>query len=652
MEINMSLKKYLAGALAIALVMTAVGLYAPVWANEGYDADLADVLTEEVDVYIKAIAIDETVVVEYDEAFTPTVEMIATGTVGAGGAPWTLNENGVITVGGGTVDANNSVITGPWSAYSAQITEIIFTEPVQAIRLQGMFRDLTELTNIQGLELMDTSNVTDMTSMFSNTRVTYLDLSTWDTSNVTNMNAVFSHASNLITLDISSFDTSNVTNMAAMFSQTHQLVGLDVSHFDTSNVTNMGFMFNQARSLTALDLSNFDTSNVTNMNAMFQGTIGLTALDLSNFNTSSVTNMNGMFSGNGNLTTLDVSNFDTSNVVMMTTVFVGTTQLVELDLSTWSMENAITTSNMFGNMHALRTLTLGSGAQFPVNPNLPTIPVTSVHSGYWQHIGTGTATNPNGAFAFTSAQLWSEFDGDVMAGTFVWQPANVEATTHTVTFNLHGGAGDFPVQNVEDGQLAVAPTAMPTRNGYTFVGWFSAEAGGTAFDFTTPITEDTVVHARWEADDDNDDDVTDGDTDTGADDDGDDTAIGDDVGSGGDVKGDDAGSDEDITDDGDAGSEDDTSNGGDTGNDDDATNNGDTGNDNDAGVEDDVASDGAGSGGNIADDGDDAGTEADARNDETTNRLPQTGAAVIKLSKVGLVLAGIGAVGALKKKNG
>ena len=68
----------------------------------------------------------------------------------------------------------------------------------------------------------------------------------------------------------------------------------------------------------------------------------------------------------------------------------------------------------------------------------------------------------------------------------------------TVTFNLHGGSGDFPTQNVEDGELATAPTTVPTRAGYTFLGWFTTADGNVVFDFTAPIVTNTVVHAQWE----------------------------------------------------------------------------------------------------------------------------------------------------------
>ena len=60
-------------------------------------------------------------------------------------------------------------------------------------------------------------------------------------SNVTIMGGMFS-GSKATTLDLSSFDTSSVTSMINMFSNS-QATSLDLSSFDTSSVTNMGGMF-------------------------------------------------------------------------------------------------------------------------------------------------------------------------------------------------------------------------------------------------------------------------------------------------------------------------------------------------------------------------------------------------------------------------
>ena len=68
---------------------------------------------------------------------------------------------------------------------------------------------------------------------------------------------------------------------------------------------------------------------------------------------------------------------------------------------------------------------------------------------------------------------------------------------HTVTFHVHGGS-TVQAQSVRDGETAERPAANPTRSGFTFTNWFTAQTGGSAFDFATPITGDTVIHAQWQ----------------------------------------------------------------------------------------------------------------------------------------------------------
>ncbi|MBQ3770643.1 MAG: BspA family leucine-rich repeat surface protein, partial [Bacteroidaceae bacterium] len=107
---------------------------------------------------------------------------------------------------------------------------------------------------------------------------------------------------------INNLNTSNVTNMSDMFSFCESLTSLDVRNFDTSKVTDMCSMFRHCESLTSIDVSRFDTSKVTDMDEMFHGCESLTTLDVSKFNTSKVTYMSGMFEDCASLTTLDLSN--------------------------------------------------------------------------------------------------------------------------------------------------------------------------------------------------------------------------------------------------------------------------------------------------------------------------------------------------------
>ena len=106
---------------------------------------------------------------------------------------------------------------------------------------------------------------------------------------------------------IENLNTENVTSMAYMFSSCSNLAELDVTHFNTANVTSMNSMFNSCRGLTSLDVTNFNTANVTSMNSMFNSCSGLTSLDVTNFNTANVTDMSYMFSYCYSLTTIYVS---------------------------------------------------------------------------------------------------------------------------------------------------------------------------------------------------------------------------------------------------------------------------------------------------------------------------------------------------------
>lgn len=66
----------------------------------------------------------------------------------------------------------------------------------------------------------------------------------------------------------------------------------------------------------------------------------------------------------------------------------------------------------------------------------------------------------------------------------------------TVAFNSNGGSAcDTKFVATADGKL-VKP-ADPTRDGYTFGGWFTDEACTQAYDFGTPVTADLTLYAKW-----------------------------------------------------------------------------------------------------------------------------------------------------------
>ncbi|WP_417758551.1 BspA family leucine-rich repeat surface protein, partial [Senegalimassilia anaerobia] len=169
---------------------------------------------------------------------------------------------------------------------------------IQPTTTKDWFRGCSKLASVEGLSKLDTSKVTDMSSMFDGcSGLASLDVSGWNTGNVTDMELMFSGCRGLASLDVSGLDTSNVTAMSSMFFNCSGLTSLDVPKFNTGNVTEMNLMFYGCSGLTSLDLSGLNTGNVTDMMQMFSLCSGLTSLDLSGFDTSKVTRTHLMFNG-------------------------------------------------------------------------------------------------------------------------------------------------------------------------------------------------------------------------------------------------------------------------------------------------------------------------------------------------------------------
>ena len=73
-----------------------------------------------------------------------------------------------------------------------------------------------------------------------------------------------------------------------------------------------------------------------------------------------------------------------------------------------------------------------------------------------------------------------------------------ERITHNVTFDLQGGSGVFPQQTVPHNGTVAQPATIPSLVNHTFLGWFTAPIGGTQFNFSTPVTTDITLYARWQ----------------------------------------------------------------------------------------------------------------------------------------------------------
>ena len=247
-----------------------------------------------------------------------------------------------------------------WNTHNSKISKVVFETSFANARpttCYAWFKNFTFLNQIEGIENLNTANVTNMSYMFKGcSNLAVLDVTHFNTAKVTIMSHMFKGCSNLAVLDVTHFNTAKVTIMSYMFKGCSNLAELDVTHFNTAKVTTMDSMFSGCSNLAELDVTHFNTANVTNMYEMFNGCSNLVKLDVTHFNTAEVTDMSYMFYDCSNLAELDVIHFNTAKVTIMNGMFSGCSNLTELDLTHFNTANVTNMYVMFSGCKSLTTI--------------------------------------------------------------------------------------------------------------------------------------------------------------------------------------------------------------------------------------------------------------------------------------------------------
>ena len=92
--------------------------------------------------------------------------------------------------------------------------------------------------------------------------------------------------------------------------------------------------------------------------------------------------------------------------------------------------------------------------------------------------------------ANVSRYAWGAYV-DVDLGKAIGTPV-----VYTITFNSNDGTS-VESQNVNAGEKLTEPTPAPTREGFTFDGWYEDSTFSTKFNFDTPITDNMTLYAKW-----------------------------------------------------------------------------------------------------------------------------------------------------------
>lgn len=272
--------------------------------------------------------------------------------------------------------------------------------------IAGIFNNCNSLEYVEGLDEIDTSNVTSMRHTFSYSKVTnFTNLNTskvtnmdytfigylrdelvfpnWDLSSVTSFYACFvggPEGGTIKTLDLSNFKHSEKASLSGLFLELSSLTKLtmprefgkgvkdfsytfrglsnvkniNLENIDLSSATNLDSMFSNCSSLTGLDVSKWDVSNVTDMSFMFYGCSKLGSIDVSKWDTSKVTNLDH-FAAHANLKRIGMEKWNTSSLVNANAAFHNCGE-EELDLSGWDVSNVLYFSQMFENSTKLKRI--------------------------------------------------------------------------------------------------------------------------------------------------------------------------------------------------------------------------------------------------------------------------------------------------------
>ena len=307
-------------------------------------------------------------------------------------------------------DLNVGTSLPGWLAQRENIKTVVFDASFANARptnCYAWFYGCNNLTTIEGIEYLNTENVTNMGGMFYNCcALTSLNLTSFNTAKVTNMEEMFIGCSALTTIYVSDkFVTDKVTDSRNMFSGCNKLIGAieydgsksdhtyanyDNGYFSPEGGFHAYAEFNNAtgtltfsrglsKPVGAYDLNEGDVQPAwneqsTNINKVvfdasfakarptscycwFYRCENLTKIeDIENLNTQNVTDMSYMFYRCDGLTSLDVSNFNTQKVEDMSEMFSVCSGLKSLNVSHFDTQNVKNMKSMFYSCKRLTSL--------------------------------------------------------------------------------------------------------------------------------------------------------------------------------------------------------------------------------------------------------------------------------------------------------
>jgi surface protein len=350
--------------------------------------------------------------------------------------------SGTLTFSGGGRNiprtSNSYPDNRPWFRNEATdngqaIKKIVFEQEFALPKLsEYLFYNLVNLQEIDGLDKLDTSNVTSMSAMFElcNRLENFEGLKDWDVSNVTDMSMMFQFTGIENTASLSKWNVSNVKTFFATFANCESLANISsLANWDVGNAEMFGALFGGCVQLENIEpLSSWNTSRAENIDDLLSFTAVQNLEPLRNWE---VKNVHGMHEVFNNCKALEdataLGNWNAENITLIEDIFSDCVNLKKVDLSSFNTRSVFNGIHgwVFANCRQLQSIKLGKDSVFTKNANLPAIDTSSgEYTGEWIGLITGRVYS-------SSDDFMTNYDGS-QPDTYVWR----KAPTYMVSYRF------------------------------------------------------------------------------------------------------------------------------------------------------------------------------------------------------------------------
>ena len=171
---------------------------------------------------------------------------------------------------------------------------------------------------------------------------------------------------------------------------------------------------------------------------------------------------------------------------------IGASYTVDADLTLYAQykENTVTYTVKYdanGGENAPKEQTKTKGKELVLSTTVPTKEGYIFVNWNTKKDGTGSAYAAGGKYSSNAnVILYAQYEKEL----------NEDEVQYTITFYMNDGTTEKSTKVVNKWNKVVKPED-PTREGYTFDGWYDKKENGKEYDFTKEVTSDISLYAYW-----------------------------------------------------------------------------------------------------------------------------------------------------------